>query len=151
MFSRKESVCQQSLVPHEGGVAVWHRERVQSVAAMAHVIQTVTAALSHAGFPKKEIFRLHLALEEAIVNANKHGHQGDWSIPFSVRYHVNENGLVVEIEDQGLGFDPDQVPDPLAPENLERPSGRGLMLMRTYILPFAKLFVSLRNAAAIVN
>lgn len=133
MFSRKESVCQQDLVPHEGDVAIWQRERVQSVAEMAHVIQTITAALSHAGFPEKEIFRLHLALEEAIVNANKHGHQGDWSIPLTVRYHVNENGVVVEIEDQGLGFDPDQVPDPLAPENLERPSGRGLLLMRTYL------------------
>ncbi len=41
--------------------------------------------------------------------------------------------MVVEIEDQGLGFDPGEVADPLAPENLERPSGRGLLLMRTYM------------------
>jgi serine/threonine-protein kinase RsbW len=133
MFSRKESVCRQDLIPHVGDVAVWNRERVHSVAEMDHVIQTIDAALSHAGFPVKEISRLHLALEEAIVNANKHGHQGDWNIPLIVRYHVSENGLVVEIEDQGPGFDPDEVPDPLAPENLERPSGRGLFLMRTYM------------------
>jgi serine/threonine-protein kinase RsbW len=133
MFSRKEGVCRQELVPHVGDIAVWHRESVQSVEEMAHVIQTITAALSHAGLQEKGIFRLHLALEEAIVNANKHGHNGDWSIPLTVRYHANENGVVVEIEDQGLGFDPDEVPDPLAPENLERPSGRGLMLMRTYM------------------
>ena len=53
--------------------------------------------------------------------------------PITLRYHVNENGVVAEVEDQGVGFDPAQVPDPLAPENLERPSGRGLLLMRAYM------------------
>jgi serine/threonine-protein kinase RsbW len=134
MFHRKGSVCRQGLVPHEGEVALWQKETVQSVADMNHVIQTVTAAATAtAGFPEKDRFRLHLALEEALVNAHIHGHQGDWTKPITLRYHVNEDGVVVEIEDQGLGFDPEQVPDPLAPENLERPSGRGLFLMRTYM------------------
>src|SRR5688500_17453403 len=101
MFARKGSVCRQQLVPHEGNIALWQRARVQSVEEMAHLIQTITDALSHAGFPEKEILRLHLALEEAIVNAHKHGHQGDWSLPLTVRYHVNANGLVAEIEDHG--------------------------------------------------
>jgi serine/threonine-protein kinase RsbW len=79
------------------------------------------------------MLRLHLALEEAVINAQKHGHQGDWAKPITIRYHVNEKGVVAEIEDQGSGFDPEQVPDPLAPENLERPSGRGLLLMETYM------------------
>lgn len=133
MFHRKGSVCRQELVSHEGGVALWQKVTVQSVEDIEHVIQTIAAALASAGFSEKDIFRLHLALEEALVNAHKHGHQGDWSKPITFRYHVNENGVVAEIEDQGLGFDPEQVPDPLAPENLERPSGRGLYLMRTYL------------------
>src|SRR6516225_8829349 len=107
---------------------------VQSAADIEHVLGTVTAAaMAAVGFSEKEALRLRLALEEAIVNAHKHGHEGDWAKPITLRYHVNENGVVAEIEDQGVGFDPAHVPDPLAPENLERPSGRGLLLMRAYM------------------
>jgi serine/threonine-protein kinase RsbW len=134
MFQRPGSVCRQELVPHAGEVALWQRETVRSVADIEHVLDTITAAArATAGLPADQMLRLRLALEEALVNAHKHGHQGDWTKPIALRYHVNENGVVAEIEDQGAGFDPAQVPDPLAPENLERPSGRGLFLMRTYM------------------
>lgn len=134
MIHRKKNVCRQEPVPHESEITLWQNETVQSIEDMRHVIQTITAAaMATAGFSEKDIFRLHLALEEAVVNAHKHGHQGDWGKPIKLRYHVNENGVVAEIEDQGLGFDPEQVPDPLAPENLERPSGRGLLLMRKFM------------------
>ncbi len=130
MFSTNQGVCPQNLVPHDGE---WHRASVHSVEDMERTIETIIAAMTAASFPDRDIRRLHLALEEAIVNANKHGHRGDWSKPITVRYSVTEMGMVAEIEDQGLGFDPAQVADPLAPENLERPSGRGLLLMRTYM------------------
>jgi serine/threonine-protein kinase RsbW len=91
------------------------------------------SAMVQAGHSEQDQFRVRLAMEEAIVNANKHGHQGDWSRPITVHYHVSEHGVVAEIEDEGSGFDPAQVPDPLAPENLERSSGRGLLLMRSYM------------------
>jgi serine/threonine-protein kinase RsbW len=134
MFHRKGSVCRQELVPHQGDIAPWERITVQSVADMEQVIQTITtAAMATAGFCEKETLRLRLALDEAMVNAHKHGNQGDWTKPIKLRYHLNENGVVAEIEDQGLGFDPTQVPDPLAPENLQRDSGRGLFLMRAYM------------------
>jgi serine/threonine-protein kinase RsbW len=100
---------------------------------MEGVIRAITAAMAEAGFPEREAFAVHLALEEAIVNAHRHGHRGDWSPPIAARYRVGAGGLVAQVEDQGVGFDPDQVPDPLAPENLERPSGRGLLLMRAYM------------------
>jgi len=133
MFQRQGSVCRQELVPHTGEVGLWQKETVQSVADIAHVLDITAAAMATAGFPEKQMLRLRLALEEAVVNAHKHGHQGDWSKPITLRYHVNENGVVAEIGDQGAGFDPAQVPDPTALENLERPSGRGLLLMRTYM------------------
>jgi len=134
MFQRQGSVCRQELVPHPGEVGLWQEAIVQSTADIEHVIGTITAAaMATAGFSEKDTLRLRLALEEALVNTHKHGHQGDWTKPITLRYHVNENGMVAEIEDQGVGFDPAQVPDPLAPENLERPSGRGLLLMRTYM------------------
>jgi serine/threonine-protein kinase RsbW len=100
------------------------------VADKDQVIHTITTtAMTSAGFSEADVLRLRLALDEALVNAHKHGHQGDWSKPIQVRYLVNENGVAAEIEDQGCGFDSTQVPDPLAQENLERDSGRGLFLM----------------------
>jgi serine/threonine-protein kinase RsbW len=101
---------------------------------MERVIDRVTtSAMATAGFSKTEMLRLRLALDEALANAHKHGHGEDWKKPIKVRYQVNENGVAAEIEDQGDGFDAAQVPDPLAPENLDRDSGRGLLLMRTYM------------------
>jgi serine/threonine-protein kinase RsbW len=134
MFQRKGSVCRQELVPHAGEVALWQEETVQSAAGLEHVLDLITAAATAtAGLSEKEALRLRLALEEALVNAHQHGNRGDWAKPIAVRYHGNENGVAAEVEDQGVGFDPAQVPDPLAPENLERPSGRGLLLMRAYM------------------
>ena len=115
--------CRQGIVPREAGVTVWRVDRVHCVADIARVIQVVTGAMRAAGHLEKEIFRVHLALEEAIVNAHKHGHRGDWGTPIAVRYHAAAEGVVAEVEDRGPGFDPGKVVDPLAPENLERPTG----------------------------
>jgi serine/threonine-protein kinase RsbW len=74
-----------------------------------------------------------LALEEAIVNGIKHGNQNDRTKRVRVRYQVKAGWVLGEVEDQGQGFDPNQVPDPLALENLDQTSGRGLLLMRSYM------------------
>jgi serine/threonine-protein kinase RsbW len=128
MFLTNKGVCPQDLVPQDGA---WYRASVHSVEDMQRTIESIVTSMTAAGFPEKDVRRLHLALEEGIINAHKHGHQGDWSKPVTVRYSVTEAGRVAEIEDQGRGFDPGEVADPLAPENLERSSGRGLLLMRT--------------------
>jgi serine/threonine-protein kinase RsbW len=133
LFCQHLEACQQELVPQEEGAKVWRHDTVQDVADIARVIEVITGAMAGANYPAKEISRVHLALEEAIVNAHKHGHEGDWSKPVTVRFYVSSEGMVAEVEDQGPGFDPTKVPDPLAPENLERPSGRGLLLMRSYL------------------
>src|SRR6266446_6757930 len=132
MFCHRIETCQHEVVRGDADAALWCRESVQAVADMQRIIKSIAAAMARAGFPEKEMFALHLALEEAIVNANKHGHQGDWTLPLAVRYHVSADGVVVQVEDHGPGFAPEEVPDPLAPENLERASGRGLLLIRTY-------------------
>jgi serine/threonine-protein kinase RsbW len=84
------------------------------------------------GFPDKDVFGVRLALEEALVNSVKHGHRNDPTRRVSLRYKVVPDCALVEVEDEGPGFDPRQVPDPTDPDNLERPSGRGLLLMRAY-------------------
>ena len=80
-----------------------------------------------------DLFGIKLALEEALVNAIKHGNRGDPTKEARLRFHANPEFVLLEVEDDGAGFDPSLVPDPLAPENLERPSGRGLFLIRQYM------------------
>ena len=80
-----------------------------------------------------EVFSIKLALEEALINAIKHGNQMDRSKKVRVLYRVSGDRFEVRVHDEGPGFDPSDVPDPTAVENLERPCGRGLMLMRHYM------------------
>jgi serine/threonine-protein kinase RsbW len=81
----------------------------------------------------QEVFSVRLALEEALVNAIKHGNEMDRSKKVYVSYRMWGDRLEVRITDEGKGFDPSDVPDPTAIENLERPCGRGLMLMKHYM------------------
>jgi serine/threonine-protein kinase RsbW len=84
-------------------------------------------------FCDHDIFGIKLALEEALVNAIKHGNQMDATKRVHITYHVVPDRFDIHITDEGSGFDPCDVPDPTAVENLERPCGRGLMLMRYYM------------------
>jgi serine/threonine-protein kinase RsbW len=80
-----------------------------------------------------DVFSIKLALEEALVNAIKHGNQMDRAKKVHISYRLHADRFEVHIADEGPGFDPADVPDPTAFENLERPCGRGLMLMRHYM------------------
>jgi len=84
-------------------------------------------------FGERDIFSIKLALEEAMVNAIKHGNQMDRSKMVHIRYGIEADRFTILIADEGKGFDPADVPDPVAVENLERPCGRGLLLMRHYM------------------
>ena len=78
-------------------------------------------------------FAIKLALEEALTNAVKHGNDNDASKRLVVRYSIDPKRAVIMVRDEGHGFAPNRVPDPTADENLERPSGRGIMLMQAYM------------------
>jgi serine/threonine-protein kinase RsbW len=82
---------------------------------------------------ERDVFSIKLALEEALVNAIKHGNQMDRLKKVRIAYQLGADRFEVRITDDGPGFDPGDVPDPTAFENLERPCGRGLMLMRHYM------------------
>ncbi|MSR32503.1 MAG: ATP-binding protein [Gemmataceae bacterium] len=83
--------------------------------------------------PDKDAFCIRLALEEALVNAIKHGNQMDPAKSVKVQFLICPEVFEIVITDEGPGFDPEDVPDPTDIENLERPCGRGLMLMRHYM------------------
>lgn len=90
-------------------------------------------AIEACGYPEASTFAVRLALEEAVVNGFKHGNQGAPDSTVELRWEVDPAKVMIEVEDQGRGFQPDDVPDPRRPENLERPSGRGIMLMKAYM------------------
>ena len=83
--------------------------------------------------PDKDVFCIRLALEEALVNAIKHGNQMEITKKVIIKYTLDADVFEIMISDEGPGFDPNDVPDPTDIENLERPCGRGLMLMRHYM------------------
>ncbi len=80
-----------------------------------------------------DLFSVRLALEEGLMNAIKHGNQRDPAKSVRVFCEVNDQYTYIEIEDEGVGFNPAEVPDPLADEGLHKSSGRGLLLMRQYM------------------
>jgi serine/threonine-protein kinase RsbW len=133
MICSRLELCRQDLVPHENGDPLWQQDLVESLADMERILDAISVQMKQLGFSESEDFRVHLALEEAIINAYKHGNRRDWNKAIIVRYHVSAGGVVAQVDDEGPGFDPASVPNPLAPENLEKPSGRGLFLMRTYL------------------
>jgi serine/threonine-protein kinase RsbW len=97
------------------------------------VQEQILSSLRHHSFSDKVLFAIRLCLEEALINAIKHGNRLDPQKMVQIRYSIDEEGFSIEIEDEGPGFDPQSIPDPTLPENLERPSGRGLLLMRAYM------------------
>jgi serine/threonine-protein kinase RsbW len=119
---------------HESGPVEPRDVVIPSDPAEARRVQDdIEQALKGCQFEEREIFSIRLALEEALVNAIKHGNQMDRSKKVHITYIVRPELFEIKIADEGKGFDPDDVPDPMAPENLERPCGRGLLLMRHYM------------------
>jgi serine/threonine-protein kinase RsbW len=93
----------------------------------------VAEALAAHGFGEAAAFAIRLALEEALVNGFRHGNRGDPDKHVTVECAIDPSEVCLEVIDQGEGFDPGSVPDPTAEENIEIPSGRGIMLMRAYM------------------
>jgi serine/threonine-protein kinase RsbW len=84
-----------------------------------------------AGLDEDEQFRLTMAVREAAVNAVLHGNDYDPAKKISASFENTGKSLVIVIADQGKGLDPDTIPDPTAPENLLRGTGRGIFLIRS--------------------
>lgn len=89
-----------------------------------------------AGFEEEDLMKIGMAVRESMVNAVVHGNR--YNTHKKVHFSVAHNGerFSVRVEDEGEGFDFDSLPDPLAPENLMRTSGRGLFLIRSFMDEF---------------
>ena len=101
--------------------------------AVRDVSENVLKTLDVHGYSKESVFAIRLAVEEGLNNAIKHGNQCDCDKNVQVSYDVDSKRAVITITDQGCGFNSTNVPDPTTDENLEKPHGRGIMLMRAYM------------------
>jgi serine/threonine-protein kinase RsbW len=86
-----------------------------------------------AGLDEDGCFKIAMALREAAVNAVLHGNDYDSSKKIHVTMENNGTSLIFTIADEGKGLDPTTLPDPLAPENLLRGTGRGIFLIRSFM------------------
>jgi serine/threonine-protein kinase RsbW len=101
---------------------------MESVSEIEAVAEKMAA---EAGLDEDERFHLTMAVREAAVNAVLHGNDYDPSKMVTASFENTGASLVFTIADQGKGLDPDTIPDPLAPENLLRGTGRGIFLIRS--------------------
>lgn len=111
----------------------WDCRRVHAIVEIWPVVEEIAGLLQKAGFGPREVFAARLSLEEAISNGVRHGNRNDPEKTVHIRFNVSNAEFHAEIEDEGPGFDPQTIPDPLAPENIQRPGGRGILLIRSYM------------------
>jgi serine/threonine-protein kinase RsbW len=101
---------------------------------MLDIAQTVLSQVCKiVGFEEEVTHYLAVAVRESVVNAIKHGNNQDESKRVEIQFVINDGSLEVEVKDQGAGFQPEEVPDPLAPENLLKAYGRGIFFMRQFM------------------
>jgi len=96
-------------------------------------VNAIMARLQELNYDERTQFAIRLCIEEALINALKHGNRMDRTKRITTTFRADEHGLRISVEDEGNGFHPDAVPDPRLPENLEVSHGRGLLLMRSYM------------------
>ena len=97
------------------------------------VQDAILAACKEAAFTDDAFFAVKLALDEAVTNAIKHGNKLDANKSVEVVARVTPESAHVEVRDEGPGFVRRRVPDPLLEENLDKCSGRGLLLIEAYM------------------
>jgi serine/threonine-protein kinase RsbW len=117
-----------------------HTVRIEFGSAfdMLDFVQVVSDYVGRlAGLDDDSLHWVSVAVRESVVNAIKHGNQNDESKRVAVEFtpvpaHRPEE-LVIRVEDEGEGFDPEEIADPLAPENILKSSGRGIFLIRSFM------------------
>ena len=95
--------------------------------------EKLVALMEQFEYSMRDVFAMRLSLEEGITNAIRHGNKFATDKNVIIRCDISTEKMRVVIVDEGEGFDPEDVPDPTLEEFIERPCGRGLMLMRAYL------------------
>lgn len=114
------------------------RLQIHSNFDMLDFVQMVSDRLGKlAGLDEDTVHWIGVAVRESVINAIKHGNREDYfklvTVEFSLTPAARPGELVVRVVDEGEGFEPGEVADPLAPENLLKSSGRGIFFMRSFM------------------
>jgi len=114
------------------------RLQIHSNFDMLDFVQMVSDRLGQlAGMDEDTIHWIGVAVRESVINAIKHGNRENYhklvTVEFTFTPPADPGELVVRVVDQGEGFDPEEIADPLAPENLLKSSGRGIFFMRSFM------------------
>jgi serine/threonine-protein kinase RsbW len=109
-----------------------------SAVEMLDLVQVVVDHIGHdMGFDEDDIHWVGVAIRESVINAIKHGNRHDSTkhvfVDFENAPRGETPGLLIRVRDQGAGFDPESLADPLDPENLLKSGGRGVFLIRTFM------------------
>lgn len=108
-----------------------------TIASTLELIDIITLTADHfaklSGFDEEELYRINLAVRESVANAIEHGNKYNAEKNVEARFRLTDVSLSVSIRDHGAGFDPATLPDPLDPENLLNPAGRGILYMRSFM------------------
>jgi serine/threonine-protein kinase RsbW len=116
--------------PKDGRITFSLSSTMESVSEVEAAAEKLA---EQAGVDEEERFRITMAVREAAVNAVLHGNEYDPTKKITVSLENTGTALVFTIADQGKGLNPEAVPDPLAPENLLRGTGRGIFLIRSFM------------------
>jgi serine/threonine-protein kinase RsbW len=103
------------------------------MAARLPVLEEVAARMHEQDWSHHEIYGVQLSLEEALSNAIRHGNRLDRAKRVRFSCEMSRRRIRIEVADEGSGFKPSEVPDCTAEANLEKPGGRGLLLMQFYM------------------
>ena len=108
-----------------------------TIASSLDLIDIATLTADHmsrlCGFDEEEQYRINLAVRESIANAIEHGNKYNLEKNVELRFILTDVWLSIAVRDHGAGFDPASLPDPLDPENLLNPAGRGILYMRSFM------------------
>ena len=112
--------------------------QVHSNFDMLDFVQMVSDRMSHlGGLDEDAVHWIGVAVRESVINAIKHGNREDLeklvTVEFTFAPTAEPSELIVRVLDQGAGFDPEEIADPLAPENLLKASGRGIFFMKSFM------------------
>ncbi len=104
--------------------------RIDTVATAA---AAVAEFLSRSGVTEDAAFGIDMAVREAVTNAVVHGNRQDENKTVDVTLKSSPDAVEISVHDQGAGFNPEDVPDPTAEENILKASGRGIFFMRSFM------------------
>ena len=108
-----------------------------TIASQLEFIDLVTTLTDNVtqmiGFDEETCYWIDMAVRESVANAIEHGNKYDPQKSVDIRFTIGVDALRVTVRDYGEGFEPATLPDPLDPNNLLNPAGRGILYMRTFM------------------